>query len=52
MNYSKSELLGFVLSNASVGGKYGKYGKYGRYGRYGKYGKYYYSGYGEQEKKE
>lgn len=38
MEFSKTELIGFVVTNANIGGKYGKYGKYGRYGKYGKYG--------------
>ena len=46
MAYSKTALMGFVVTSANLGGgKYGKYGKYGRYGRYGRYYKYgrYYS---------
>lgn len=43
LSFSQAELLGFVVTNASAGGKYGGYGKYGKYGKY-KYG----YGYGYQ----
>ena len=43
MAYSRAELIGFVITNACIGGKYGEFGKYGKYYKNHKY-RYYQSG--------
>ena len=46
LEFSKTELLGFVYTNVSYESGYGKYSRYGRYKRYGRYSAYGKYGYG------
>lgn len=54
LKFNDANIIGFVLTCASAGGKYYKkkyYSKYGRYGRYSKYGTYYGAYYGAYARK-